>query len=136
MQAVASRDTGPEKRLRSALHRTGLRFRKDANVVDGIRCKADVVFRRERVCVFVDGCFWHGCRIHFTTPKTNAEWWLEKIQDNRRRDRRKTKRLRKKGWVVVRVWEHDVKNDLILSEVILSIRKAVLERRGSKRTLR
>jgi DNA mismatch endonuclease (patch repair protein) len=106
MQANRSFDTRLEEMLRSKLHILGLRFRKHANVDVALRCKADVVFRRARVCVFVDGCFWHGCRTHFRLPYVNAKWWEEKIEDNRRRDRRKTAALRRRGWIVVRIWEH------------------------------
>jgi len=112
MQAVGSQDTSPELQLRSALHRLGLRFRKDAKPVPELRCKADVVFRTARVCVFVDGCFWHGCPRHFRVPKTNSIWWKEKIQDNMRRDARQTRALRARGWRVIRFWEHDLTADL------------------------
>lgn len=67
--------------------------------------KPDFVFRRERVAVFVDGCFWHGCPQHATRPATRAEWWAAKLARNRERDRLVTRTLRKAGWRVVRVWE-------------------------------
>jgi DNA mismatch endonuclease (patch repair protein) len=99
-------NTSPERLLRSALFGLGLRFRRDARPIPTLRCEADIVFRGRRVCVFVDGCFWHGCPKHFVCPKTNAAWWAEKIRDNRARDRRQTRRLRRTGWKVIRVWEH------------------------------
>src|SRR4051794_13269539 len=71
MRAIPSRDTAPEIALRKALHRNGLRFRVDVAPVSELRCKADIVFRSARVCVFVDGCFWHGCPDHFSLPKAN-----------------------------------------------------------------
>jgi DNA mismatch endonuclease, patch repair protein len=108
MQAVLRKDTRPEIVLRSALHRLGLRFRKDCRPVRSLRCTADVVFPREKVCVFVDGCFWHGCRRHLDAPKTNAEWWEEKIRHTARRDRQRTKYLRAAGWTVIRLWEHEL----------------------------
>lgn len=110
MQSVPSRDTGPEVALRRKLHARGLRFRKDARPEPDIRCKADIVFTRARVCVFIDGCFWHGCPQHFTPPKTNTEWWLEKIEDNIRRDREKTRQLQETGWAILRFWEHELAN--------------------------
>ena len=113
MQSVPSRDTGPEVALRRQLHARGLRFRKDSRPEPDIRCKADIVFTRARVCVFVDGCFWHGCPQHFTPPKTNTEWWLEKIEDNIRRDREQTRRLQENGWIVLRFWEHEVANSAV-----------------------
>jgi DNA mismatch endonuclease (patch repair protein) len=68
--------------------------------------KPDFVFRKERLVVFVDGCFWHGCPQHATWPKQNAEFWRTKIVGNRRRDRAVNRRLREAGWQVVRIWEH------------------------------
>lgn len=108
MQATPSRDTSPERALRSALHRMGLRFRIDTKPVQGIRCKADIVFRKAKVCVFIDGCFWHGCPTHFQPPKTNTAWWLEKTEDNKVRDREKTLALKTHGWIVLRYWEHEI----------------------------
>ena len=108
MQANTSRDTRPERLMRSALHRSGLRFRKDVCPIPGVRCKADIVFPRQMVCVFVDGCFWHGCSLHFGTPKTHSAWWAEKIAANVERDARQTERLREHGWRIVRIWEHEL----------------------------
>jgi DNA mismatch endonuclease (patch repair protein) len=105
MQANRSRGTRPELVLQLALRRAGLRFQTDVAPEPALRCKADFVFRKVRVCVFVDGCYWHGCPRHFALPKTNAAWWLEKIADNQRRDRQKRAQLRKLGWTVIRVWE-------------------------------
>lgn len=72
--------------------------------------KPDFVFRRQRVAVFVDGCFWHGCPKpkHSPCPKGNADFWFNKLSGNRRRDRLVTRTLRARGWTVVRVWEHDL----------------------------
>jgi DNA mismatch endonuclease (patch repair protein) len=71
--------------------------------------KPDFVFRKEWLCVFVDGCFWHGCPKHATWPKQNATFWREKITKNRSRDRAVTRNLRLQGWKVVRVWEHQLR---------------------------
>jgi len=67
--------------------------------------RPDFVFRRERVAVFVDGCFWHGCPRHGTRPKQNGRFWREKIERNQARDRRVTRALRAQGWKVLRLWE-------------------------------
>lgn len=72
----------------------------------GLPGKPDFVFPKQRLAVFVDGCFWHGCPKHATQPKTNAAFWRKKIARNRQRDRRVNYTLRKRGWAVVRVWEH------------------------------
>jgi DNA mismatch endonuclease (patch repair protein) len=108
MQGVRRKDTGPEVSLRSALHRLGLRFRKDCRPLPALRCTADIVFRSRKVCVFVDGCFWHGCPQHCDAPKTNAPWWREKLALTIRRDRDRTRTLRDAGWTVIRLWEHDL----------------------------
>lgn len=68
--------------------------------------KPDFVFPKQRLAVFVDGCFWHGCPKHATWPKTRAAFWKAKIEGNRSRDRRVNRALRQRGWVVGRVWEH------------------------------
>lgn len=100
------RDTQPELALRSELHRLGLRFRVDVPL-PGIRRRADVLFRAARVIVLVDGCFWHACPKHPSWPKSNAAWWRRKLLSNRRRDQETTRALRRAGWYVVRVWEHE-----------------------------
>jgi DNA mismatch endonuclease (patch repair protein) len=71
--------------------------------------RPDFAFRKERVAVFVDGCFWHGCRLHYTEPRTATGFWRAKIAGNRARDRRNSRALRRLGWRVVRLWEHDLK---------------------------
>lgn len=107
MRATRQRDTPPEMALRSALHGMGLRFRVQRSPVSGLRRRADVVFGPSRVAVFVDGCFWHGCPEHGTWPRTNAEWWREKIESNRKRDQNTDARLAEAGWLSVRVWAHE-----------------------------
>ncbi len=69
----------------------------------------DIVFPRLKLAVFVDGCFWHGCPEHGTLPKTNAEFWETKITRNRDRDREVTGGLKKRGWRVLRLWEHELR---------------------------
>ena len=70
------------------------------------RVKPDFVFSSRKLAVFVDGCFWHGCPLHGTSPKTNAAFWRKKISANRTRDRLVTRTLRTHGWRVLRLWEH------------------------------
>src|SRR5258706_13941492 len=88
MQANVGRETRPEQSVRTFLHCRGFRFRKDVKPLATLRCTADIVFPEAKVCIFVDGCFWHGCPIHFHAPKSNKAWWSEKIAANRARDRR------------------------------------------------
>jgi len=123
MQANTGVETRVERLLRSALHKNGLRFRKDTAPTMDVRCKADVVFVSAKICVFIDGCFWHGCPKHFRAPKANRAWWIEKVCDNQQRDRRQAAELRSQGWTVIRVWEHDV--EARLSQVATRIQARV-----------
>ncbi len=123
MQANRSRDTKPEMRLRSLLHRKGLRFRVDIRPVSTVARRADVVFPSERVAVFVDGCYWHGCPLHVRFPRTNAEYWHTKIERNRRRDNKTRRQLRRDGFHVMRVWEHDLKSDRWLQRLRAMLRR-------------
>lgn len=107
MQRQGRRDTKPELALRRELWRRGLRYRVDISAIPGLRRRADVVFSRARVAVYVDGCFWHRCPIHATTPKANGQWWADKLAANVERDRDTDRRLVAAGWVVIRVWEHE-----------------------------
>lgn len=108
MQANRRVDTQPELRLRSELHRLGLRYRRDHPLRLGdLRTRPDVLFTRTRVAVFLDGCFWHGCPEHGELPQANSEYWTAKIERNRRRDARIDAALRSHGWLPVHVWEHE-----------------------------
>lgn len=99
--------TGPERRLRTALHRRGHRFRILLPLtIEGVRVRPDIVFLRRRLAVFVDGCFWHCCPEHGTAPRVNLDYWRPKLERNRARDRLVNDALTSGGWTVVRVWEH------------------------------
>jgi DNA mismatch endonuclease (patch repair protein) len=76
--------------------------------------KPDFVFPKERLVVFVDGCFWHLCPIHGSVPKSNRDFWLKKLRANAERDARTDAAIRTRGWRVVRFWEHEVKKDVFL----------------------
>lgn len=106
MKRQRRRDTAPEAALRSELWRRGLRYRVDHKVV-GRRRRVDIAFIRVKVAVFVDGCFWHRCPEHGTSPKANAAWWSEKLDANVSRDRATDCELASAGWQVIRVWEHE-----------------------------
>jgi DNA mismatch endonuclease, patch repair protein len=107
MSRQRSRDTAPEMALRKELHRRGLRFFVDRAPMSGLRRRADVVFPRRRVAIYVDGCFWHRCPQHATDPRRNGEWWAEKLAGNVARDRATDSALLEAGWRVIRVWEHE-----------------------------
>lgn len=107
MQRVRQKNTSAESALRRELHARGLRYRIHVPVLIKPRRVADVVFGGLHVAVFVDGCFWHGCPLHATWPKENAEFWRAKIVANQERDRDTDERLRAAGWTIVRVWAHE-----------------------------
>ncbi len=106
MQATPRRDTPAEMRVRRALHAMGFRYSVDAKPLAHSRRRADIVFRRARIAVFIDGCFWHGCPQHGTWPRTNADWWRDKIVGNQKRDLDTDRELAEEGWRVFRFWEH------------------------------
>ena len=107
MQGNRSRDTKPELAVRSAVHRRGIRFRVSARPLPELRRTADLVLRKTKIAVFVDGCYWHGCPEHHTQPATNSEYWADKIARNVERDAETTDRLQQAGWTVLRFWEHE-----------------------------
>lgn len=107
MSRVRSTDTTPELLVRKLAHARGLRFRKHCPWLPG---RPDLVFVRSRVVVFVDGDYWHGWRFPAWKDKL-ARYWNQKIENNRRRDQRNFLRLRRDGWLVIRLWEHEVERD-------------------------
>lgn len=104
MRAMPRRDTGAEVALRRELHRRGLRFRVNLRGLPGT---PDIALTKARIAVFVDGCFWHRCPTHGTSPKHNSEWWANKLEQNVDRDRRKDRQLEELGWRPLHVWEHE-----------------------------
>lgn len=107
MQSNRARDTAPELAVRRLLHARGLRYLVHKRPEPKINRRADIVFTRQRVAVFIDGCFWHGCPQHGSRAfKTNAEYWGPKISRNVARDGDTTAQLEAAGWHVLRFWEH------------------------------
>ncbi|MFD7789743.1 very short patch repair endonuclease, partial [Streptomyces sp. NPDC059759] len=98
MQAIRSRDTKPERLVRSLLHASGLRYRVAAKPLPTLRRTADIVFRPAKLAVFIDGCYWHGCPDHYVPPKTNQGYWSDKVTRNMARDRDTDKQLQAAGW--------------------------------------
>ncbi|MFJ9704760.1 very short patch repair endonuclease [Streptomyces sp. NPDC101234] len=126
MQANRSKDTKPELRLRSLLHRRGLRYRVNGRPLPSLRRTADVLFPKERVAIFIDGCFWHGCPEHHRPSTKNSAFWQDKIAGNQLRDADTNATLRAHGWAVVRVWEHEDP-----AEACERVARVVIERRVS-----
>lgn len=124
MQANTRRDTKPELQVRRLLHAAGLRYRVDFRAIPEHRWRVDIAFTRRRIAVFIDGCFWHGCPIHATYPKTNSDYWLPKLERNRARDLDATSALKAAGWRVLRFWEHQAPGeiaDTIVHEVAVRL---------------
>jgi DNA mismatch endonuclease (patch repair protein) len=107
MQANKRKDTKPELAVRRLVHQMGLRYRVDHQPLVGIRRRADLVFPRLKLAVFIDGCFWHGCPAHYVPSKTNDAYWAAKVTGNRKRDRDTDELLWAEGWTVLRIWEHE-----------------------------
>ncbi len=119
MARVKGNNTSPERLLRSALWRAGLRYRLNYKVPAG---RPDIVFPGPKVAVYIDGCFWHGCPAHYSRPRSREEFWSQKLAANTERDSRLTLRLESLGWIVVRVWEHEIFAHL--EEVVEVVRQA------------
>jgi len=111
MRRIRCKGMKPEMLVRSLVHRLGYRFRLHAKDLPG---KPDLVFRRQRKVIFVDGCFWHGhrCKEGKRVPKSNTGYWTEKIARNRHRDSISRKRLIAEGWKVLTIWECDKEPDI------------------------
>lgn len=118
MARVRSKDTGLEILLRKTLWSQGFRYRVHPNLPG----TPDLAFQRCKIAVFVDGCFWHGCPMHYTKPVRNAEFWQDKLDRNVSRDRRVDETLKALGWSVIRVWEHELKD---MPTVVARIRAAI-----------
>ena len=110
MAMVPTKGTKTELALRKAIWTVGLRGWK-ANV-SSVLGRPDIAFSRWRIAVFVDGCFWHGCKKCKNIPESNREYWESHIRENKKRDRRIDRKLRSNGWLVIRFWEHELKENL------------------------
>ncbi|SEJ26214.1 T/G mismatch-specific endonuclease [Demequina mangrovi] len=125
MRSNKKRDTGPELAVRRLVHASGLRYRVAAPPLKGVRRTADLLFGPTKVAVFIDGCFWHSCPVHATSPRTHSDYWLPKLERNRERDAETTRTLTDAGWLVLRFWEHEEP-----AEVAATIVATVRERRA------
>lgn len=103
MSTIRSRNTVPELSIKKALANMHFTYQPK-----GLCGNPDFANRKEKIAIFVDGCFWHGCKKHFKQPTSNINFWRRKISKNMQRDRRVVRTLRARGWKVIRVWEHDV----------------------------
>lgn len=113
MGRVREKNTSPELKVRSLVHHLGYRFRLHRKDLPG---KPDLVFPSRNKIIFVHGCFWHGhdCARGHRVPKTNSEYWIEKIQRNMRRDSKHQSELKAMGWHVLVIWECEINNPKIV----------------------
>jgi len=118
MSRVHSKDTSPELKVRSMVHRLGFRFRLHQKDLPG---KPDMVFRSRRKILFIHGCFWHGhgCKRGKRVPKSNASYWINKIENNRKRDIRHRKALSSLGWKTLVIWECQLSDDMKTADRII-----------------
>ena len=104
MSKIRPRNTKPELLLRKKLWSIGLRYRLKSELIG----KPDIVFISKKIAIFIDGCFWHGCPEHYSRPKSNIDFWSEKIRKNIKRDKYVNDVLKSQGWLVLRFWEHEI----------------------------
>jgi len=114
MKSIKPRDTKPEVQIRSGLHALGYRYRKDLLIkIRDQKCRPDIVFTKQKLAIFIDGCFWHNCPEHGKIPKSNVHYWKPKLMRNMERDKKNNLTLLKGGWNVLRIWEHTPLEDAI-----------------------
>jgi len=108
MSRIRDRDSRPERVLRRLLWSRGHRYRLQFRTPAG---RADIALPSRQVAIFIDGCFWHGCPLHYVRPRGRAEFWASKLAQNVDRDIRQTKQLEDSGWLAIRLWEHEILED-------------------------
>lgn len=131
MRRIRDRNTGPELMVRRFLHSAGLRFRLHVRALPG---KPDLVFPSRRACVFVHGCFWHGCPLCIDgrrAVKSNSRYWKSKVEGNRTRDKRNEAKLRADGWTVFTVWECELRAPGTLPRLASQIRSLTAEKQAN-----
>lgn len=132
MSRQTSRDTSAEWAVRQLLHASGYRYRIHYPVPGMRRRKIDIAFTRARLAVLIDGCFWHSCPEHATSPKANAEWWRHKLDRNIERDQETNEQLLSEGWTVLRFWEHE-SPDAVMRQVAAAVELEMASRRKQQR---
>lgn len=116
MSRIRAKDTQPEIILRNAISGAGIKgYRLNYKLLG----KPDIVFTKRKIAIFIDGCFWHKCPKCFIKPETNRKFWNEKIESNIKRDKIVNAKLKGKGWKVIRIWEHEIKNQKVIKKRII-----------------
>lgn len=107
MSKVRNKDSKLEMILRKILWKKGMRYRKNVGEKFG---KPDLVFAKYKTVIFIDSCFWHGCKVHGSIPQTRKNFWTKKLKRNKERDGEVSRYYKKNDWQVIRMWEHDLKD--------------------------
>ncbi|USG67346.1 very short patch repair endonuclease [Brevibacillus ruminantium] len=108
MKAIRSTGSALENKVTKELWRRGFRFRKNVRKLMG---NPDIAIQKHKIVIFLDSCFWHSCPIHGNMPTTNVGYWEKKLKRNMDRDIEVKEYYSNKGWKILRIWEHEVKND-------------------------
>lgn len=118
MRKVKGKETKLEKLLRSALWKEGFRYKKNNSSYFG---KPDLIVGKRKLILFIDSCFWHGCKEHLRMPSSNKNYWEHKIKRNIERDAAVNKHYKNTDWKVLRIWEHELKTQKIVDKLVSSI---------------
>lgn len=116
MKAIRSKDSKIEVVFRKELWKMGLRYIKNSSKYFG---KPDVLLKKDKTVIFIDSCFWHGCKKHCRIPTTHRKYWTQKIERNIERDREVVLFYKNLSWKVIRIWEHQLKNSENIIEKIV-----------------
>lgn len=117
IQNVRGKDSKMELKVRKALWDLGLRYRKNYKELLGT---PDIAFPNQKLVIFLDSCFWHGCPLHYRQPKSNKKFWDEKIKRNQERDAEQTEHYVCQGWTILRFWEHEITSDFdrVINDIV------------------
>ncbi|OJI06575.1 hypothetical protein BK004_02730 [bacterium CG10_46_32] len=122
MSRIKSQDSKIETLFRKKLWQYGFRYRKNSGKLFG---KPDIVLKKHETVIFIDSCFWHGCKKHCRIPTARKKYWVPKIERNKKRDKQVGKIYRNKKWKIFRVWEHQINEERKLEETIIRIKKKI-----------
>lgn len=117
MRNIRDKESILEKRVRKVLWGMGIRYRKNSLKHFG---KPDIVIASKKIVIFIDSCFWHGCEKHCRMPQTNRDYWIKKISNNIKRDKLVLDYYENIGWKIVRIWEHDLKDEEEIKKILLN----------------
>jgi DNA mismatch endonuclease, patch repair protein len=131
MKAIRSKGTLLEQKVAKELWNRGMRFRKNVHKLLGC---PDIAIQKHKIVIFIDSCFWHSCPQHGRMPSSNTDYWAKKLNRNRQRDKEVTEAYLARNWNVIRIWEHELRNDFDgtidrIMDVVERVRK---EKGGNK----